>query len=303
VETQARGPARATPHRMSSRGAVRAGALVLVATPIGNLGDISPRAVEALADADVIYCEDTRRTRQLLTYVGVTGKRLVSLHEHNEAARVTSVLTRVSSGETVAVVSDAGTPAVSDPGLRIVRAVADKGLVVTIVPGPSAAIAALVVSGFETERFCVEGFLPRRGSARRRRLEVIATDPRTTVIFEAPPRLASTLVDLAAVCGGDRLLAVARELTKVHEEIWRGSLDQAVEEFSSRAVRGEIAVVIEGSPETPRADDEEVREALRSRLEQGASLRDAAAEVADRLAVSRRHAYQLALDVRAEGSR
>ncbi len=178
------------------------GRLVLVATPIGNLGDLSPRAVRTLEASDMICCEDTRRTRELLTHAGVTHKRLLSLNEHNEAARIPGVLARVRIGELVAVVSDAGTPGVSDPGGRLVAAAVGAGLAVEAVPGANAALTALVVSGLPMERFCFEGFLPRRGTERRRRLAAIGSEERTVLIHESPQRLGATLADLAEVCGG-----------------------------------------------------------------------------------------------------
>jgi len=273
--------------------------LVLVSTPIGNLGDLSPRALEALGQADLVYCEDTRRTRGLLTHAGLKGVRLMSLHGHNEMARVEAVLAHLAEGRTVAVVSDAGTPAVSDPGGRLVSAAAAAGATVTTVPGPSAVLAALVVSGLPTDRFCFEGFLPRRGGERRRRVEVVAGDARTAVLFEAPGRLAATLGDLLEACGPERRVVVARELTKLHEEVWRGTLAEASATFAERDVRGEVVVVLAGDPEAGRApDDPDIVEALRSRLEAGDSLRDAAGLVAGAMGVSRRRAYDLALALR-----
>ncbi len=276
-----------------------AGTLVLVSTPIGNLGDLSPRALEALAQADLVCCEDTRRTRGLLTHAGLKGVRLMSLHGHNEMARVEAVLALLAEGRTVAVVSDAGTPAVSDPGGRLVSAAAAAGATVTTVPGPSAVLAALVVSGLPTDRFCFEGFLPRRGGERRRRVEAVAGDARTAVLFEAPGRLAATLRDLVEACGPERRVVVARELTKLHEEVWRGTLAEASATFAERDVRGEVVVVLAGDPEAGRApDDPDVVEALRARLEAGDSLRDAAGVVAAAMGVSRRRAYDLALALR-----
>ena len=276
-----------------------AGRLVLVATPIGNLGDLSPRAVATLDEADVIMCEDTRRTRQLLTYAGVTGSRLVSLHGHNEAARIAQVLGHLGEGQTVAVVSDSGTPAVSDPGARLVAAAAEAGATVSVVPGPSAAVAALVVSGLPTDRFSFEGFVPRRGGLRRRRLEAIAGDDRTVVMYEAPGRVADTLADLAHVCGPGRSVAVVRELTKVHEEVWRGSLGDAVDEFRPRQLRGEVVVVVSGvTPSGPTASDAELTQALQRGLDAGGSVRDVAGEVAERLGVPRRRAYDAAVALR-----
>ncbi len=232
-----------------------AGAIVLVATPIGNLGDLSARAVETLRVADLVCCEDTRRTRALLSAAGVpAGGRLRSLHAHNEAARIPELLAAASEGRTVAVVSDAGMPAISDPGARLVAAAASAGITVTVVPGPSAVIAGLAVSGLPTDRFCVEGFLPRSGGARRRRLDAVVSDPRTTVVLESPQRLAATLGDLAALAP-DRPVAVCRELTKLHEEVWRSSASEAAERFSSCEVRGEVVVVVAGSGTRPGAPE------------------------------------------------
>ncbi|HUY63409.1 MAG TPA: 16S rRNA (cytidine(1402)-2'-O)-methyltransferase [Acidimicrobiales bacterium] len=271
------------------------GRLVLVATPIGNLGDLSPRARDVLAGVDVVCCEDTRRTRQLLSHAGITGQKLLSVHEHNEMARLADLIDRMACGATVALVSDAGTPAVSDPGARLVAAAAEAGIEVSAVPGPNAALMALVVSGLATDRFCFEGFLPRKGAERRRRLEVLAADERTTVIHETAPRLVSTLEQLAEACGPDRMVAVARELTKVHEEVWRGTLAAAVMVFAEGQARGEIVVVVAGAPEVPEADEEAVVAAVRRRVEAGDTLRDAASAAAVQLGVGRRRAYELGL--------
>ena len=285
----------------------RLGSLVLVATPIGNLGDLSPRAAETLRSADLVCCEDTRRTRALLSAAGIpAGGRLRSLHAHNEAQRVPELLAAMSGGRKVAVVSDAGTPAVSDPGARLVKAALDAGLEVTTVPGPSAALAALVVSGLPTDRFCVEGFLPRSGAGRRRRLDSVVSDPRTTVVFESPQRLASTLAEVAARAPG-RALAVCRELTKLHEEVWRGTASTAADLFARRPVRGEVVVVVEGSSGASaeaalgsaarrEPSDDELARAVAARLGSGRSVRDTADDVADDLGVGRRRAYRAALD-------
>ncbi|MGA2519586.1 MAG: 16S rRNA (cytidine(1402)-2'-O)-methyltransferase [Acidimicrobiales bacterium] len=272
-----------------------AGTLVLVATPIGNLGDLSPRARDTLASADVVCCEDTRRTRALLTHAGVRGKTLLSLHGHNEVARLAEVIGRLAQGATVAVVSDAGTPAVSDPGARLVAAAVAAGATVSTVPGPSAVIAALVVSGLPTTRFVFEGFLPRRGSERRQRLDGLAAERSTVVLFESPARLAATLSDLLTRCGPERPVVVAREITKLHEEVWRGTMAEAAEVFLHREVQGEVVVVLGGAPVAVVShDDGEVEAALRLRLEAGDSRRDAAAAVAGLLGVTRRRAYEAA---------
>ena len=272
------------------------GALVLVGTPIGNLGDLSPRAVDALATADTIACEDTRRTRALLSHLGVArGRRLVAVHDHNEAGAVGDVLARLDRGERVVVVTDAGMPGISDPGERLVAAAAAAGHAVEVVPGPSALVAALVVSGLSTSRFSFEGFLPRKGSARAQRLAEIAADPRTTVLFEAPHRVRQTVADLAEVAGGLRRVALVRELTKLHEGVWRGTLAGALDHLSQQEPRGEYVVVVDGAPPPEPAGEADVEEALRSRLDAGVDKRSAIAEVATALGVPKRAVYDVAL--------
>ncbi len=275
------------------------GRLVLVATPIGNLGDLSPRAVRTLEASDVVCCEDTRRTRELLSHAGITRKRLLSLNEHNEAERIPGVLARVRIGELVAVVSDAGTPGVSDPGGRLVAAAVGAGLAVEAVPGANAALTALIVSGLPMERFCFEGFLPRRGSERHRRLEAIGVEERTVLLHESPQRLAATLVELNAACGDERQVAVARELTKLHEEVWRGTLAEAVAWFSDSPVRGEVVVVVAGMVRgATEVDESELESRLIEKLASGSGVRDAAAAVAMQLGVPRRRAYEKALGLK-----
>ena len=282
----------------------RRGRLVLVATPIGNLGDLSPRAREVLATADLICCEDTRRTRALLSACGITAKgprgdRLLSLHGHNEAARLDRVGTAVAGGATVAVVSDAGTPGISDPGAWLVAQLAAAGETVSTVPGPSSVVGALVVSGLPADRFCVEGFLPRKGPERRRRLEALMADGRTTVVLEAPSRVAATLAELAAI-DPERPAAVVRELTKLHEEVWRGSLGEAAATFAARDVRGEIVLVVGGAPAAAPADEATVEAAVRDALalDPSAGPRQVAERVAASLDVPRRRVYEAALRVR-----
>ncbi len=279
------------------------GALVVIGTPIGNLGDLSPRAAAALAAADVIYCEDTRHSRKLLSHAGISGIPLRSLHEHNEADRIDEVVAAVRDGRTVALVSDAGMPGVSDPGASVVQSVAAAGLTVTVVPGPSAVLTALVGSGLPTERFCFEGFLPRSGKDRRSALAVVGAEPRTTVLFEAPGRVAGTLADLVAACGADRPVAVARELTKVHEEFFRGSLAEAVIWAEERPVRGEVVVVMAGAPvvEDPGVGDETLSAVLAERLGAGERTRGVVDDVAATFGVPRRRVYELALALRPDG--
>ena len=272
------------------------GRLVLVGTPIGNLGDLSPRAVEALTTADTIACEDTRRTRALLSHLGLpAGRRLLAVHDHNEADEVANVLARLDKGEQVVVVTDAGMPGISDPGERLVAAAAAANHAVEVVPGPSALIAALVVSGLSTSRFCFEGFLPRKGTTRARRLAEVAADVRTTVVFEAPHRVRQTVADLAAAVGDSRRVAVARELTKMHEEVWRGTLAGAVEHLSTKEPRGEYVVVLDGAPPPDPAGEADVEAALRARLDAGTDKRSAIAEVTAALGVPKRLVYDIAL--------
>ena len=271
------------------------GRLVLVATPIGNLGDLSPRAVEALAAADVVACEDTRRTGKLLAHAGVSAPRLLVVNEHTEAAGAVEIAGLVADGRTVVLVTDAGTPAVSDPGARVVQATLDAGGEVEAVPGPSAALAALVVSGLPTGRFCFEGFLPKKGRHRAERIEELTRESRTMVLFEAPHRLARTLGDLAAALGGDRPVAVVREQTKLHEEVWRGTLADAAARAGDTEPRGEHVLVVAGCPNPAPPSEPQIRAALEERLADGLSRRDAAAAVAADLGVSRRAVYQMSL--------
>jgi 16S rRNA (cytidine1402-2'-O)-methyltransferase len=276
------------------------GTLVLVGTPIGNLADLSPRAVEALAAADVICCEDTRRTGRLLQHAGVArqGRRLLVVNEHTEAEAAPRVVGWLASGQQVVLVSDAGMPGISDPGERLVRAAVAAGHAVEVVPGPSAALAALVVSGLATGRFVFEGFLPRKGSSRTERLAAVAGEPRTVVLYESPHRVARTLAELVEACGGDRPVVVARELTKLHEEVWRGTLSEAVAWAESRTPPGELVLVLAGAPADDAPGDDAVVAALETELAAGKSVKDAATQVATDLGVPRRHAYALALHLR-----
>jgi 16S rRNA (cytidine1402-2'-O)-methyltransferase len=280
------------------------GRLVLVATPIGNLGDLSPRARALLEAADLICCEDTRRTRALLSAMGIPaggahGDRLLSLHGHNEGSRVERVQACVAGGGTVAVVSDAGTPGISDPGTLLVSRLSEAGEEVSIVPGPTSVVAALVISGLPTDRFCVEGFLPRKGGERRDRVAALMADGRTTVVLEAPGRLAAILAELAAVDVARRVVVV-RELTKVHEEVWRGTLGEAAEAFGARQVRGEVVVVIAGATPAGPPSDEAIDDAVRERLRrgQGEGPRQIALVVSEELGVPRRTVYEAVLRLR-----
>jgi 16S rRNA (cytidine1402-2'-O)-methyltransferase len=272
-----------------------AAALVLVGTPIGNLGDLSPRAIEELRTADVIAAEDTRRTRALLSHAGIpAGRRLRAVHARNEGTAADRIVGEIRGGDRVAVVTDAGMPGISDPGAQLVRACLDAGLRVEAVPGPSAALTAVVVSGLPSDRFVFEGFLPRKGRARSERIAAIAGEPRTTVLFEAPNRVRATLADLVAACGPHRPVAVARELTKAFEDVWRGTLADALRHVEPTDPRGEHVVVVGPAPERAPADDAEVEAAVRAALADGRSARDAASDVSDALGVGRRRAYEAA---------
>jgi 16S rRNA (cytidine1402-2'-O)-methyltransferase len=280
-----------------------AGRLVLVGTPIGNLDDLSPRAVDALRLADVIAAEDTRRTRALLSHAGISaGSRLRAVHADNERAVANRIVDEIRDGARVAVVTDAGMPGISDPGAALVRACLDAGLTVEAVPGPSAALTALVVSGLPTDRFVFEGFLPRKGRARTERLTALAGESRTTVVFEAPSRVRATLADLAEACGAGRQVVVARELTKMFEDVWRGPLGDAVTHTERTEPRGEYVLVVGPVAERAPADDAAVEDAIRAALADGRSARDAAAEVAAELGVPRRRAYAAATRLRAARS-
>ncbi len=226
------------------------GRLLVVATPIGNLGDLSPRAKEALAAADLVAAEDTRRTGALLRGLGIEAPALVSCHRFNEAARVEEILDRLRAGATVALVTDGGTPAISDPGWRLVAAAHREGIPVSPVPGPAALVAALSAAGLPADRFRFVGFLPSRAPARRRLLAALAREPDTLVFHEAPHRLAASLADLAEVLGEDREAVLCRELTKLHEEVLRGTLGELARDVAARdRVRGEIVSVVAGSGE------------------------------------------------------
>ena len=274
------------------------GALLLVATPIGNLGDMSQRAIDALNQAEIICCEDTRHSGKLLSHFGVTGKKLIVINEHTEYDAREEIVGFIASGKTVALITDAGTPGISDPGERLVVAVINAGLQVSAIPGPSALTMALVTSGLPTSRFVFEGFLPRSGAERTERLAMATTESRTTIYYEAPHRLIKTLSDLTTACGAVRRVVIARELTKLHEEFWRGTLQDANMHFAATEPRGEFVVILEpAKPPTPPTNEELV-EAIRSEMNKGVSRKDSAARVSARFGVAKRHVYELALQVR-----
>jgi len=279
------------------------GRLVLVATPIGNLGDLPPRAVAALAGAEVVACEDTRRTGRLLEAAGVSARRLMVVNDHTESSVADELVAVVRRGGVVALVSDAGTPGIADPGERLVAAMLAAELPVDLVPGPSSPIAALVLSGLPTGRFVMEGFLPRRGSERAARLGELASERRTVVVLEAPHRVVRTVGDLVAACGPTRRVALCRELTKLHQEVWRGTLADAVHHLAEVTPRGEYVVVMEGAPPPQEPTDDELVTALRSERATGATTRDAVDRVAARSGAARRRVYALAVALDAAAGR
>ena len=281
-----------------SRGATSGGVLVLVATPIGNLGDMTQRAIEALQSADVICCEDTRHSGKLLAHFGVTGKKLIVINEHTEYDAREQIVSLVTSGSVVALITDAGTPGISDPGERLVVAVIEAGGNVTAAPGASALTMALVISGLPTSRFVFEGFLPRGGAERSDRLAMATTESRTIVLYEAPHRLAKTLSDLTTACGAMRRVVLARELTKLHEQIWRGTLQDANMLVALTEPRGEYVIILEPAKPPAPPTDEELVAAIKAEIAKGVSRKDSAARVSARFGVAKRHVYELALQVR-----
>jgi 16S rRNA (cytidine1402-2'-O)-methyltransferase len=267
--------------------------IILAATPIGNLGDASPRLREALETAEVVAAEDTRTAVHLLRALGIEHRpRLIALHDHNERERAAEVVALAADTD-VLVLSDAGMPTVSDPGFHLVEAAAAAGVRVTALPGPSAVVTALAVSGLASDRFTFEGFLPRKPGDRRTALRALADEPRTMVFFESPNRLAASLQDIATALGDDRRVAVCRELTKFFEEVKRGTAAELVE-WAAAGVKGEICIVIAGA--APRtADPETAVEQVLSLVADGVRLKDASAEVADATGLSKRDLYQAAL--------
>jgi len=270
------------------------GTLWIVGTPIGNLGDLPPRARDTLAGVDVIAAEDTRRTGRLLQAAGIDPRpALVSSFEGNERDRARELVGRLTRGDDVAVVTDGGMPSVSDPGFRIVLAAIEAGVDVRVVPGPSAALAALVVSGLPTDRFAFEGFPPRRPAERHARLEALRADDRTLVLFESPRRVHALLRDVVDVMG-DRRVALARELTKLHEEVLRGRASEVAAVLETRPPKGEVALVIEGAPEEA-GDLSAALEEARDLIASGARRREAARVAADHHGVGANAVYEALL--------
>ncbi|MBD2069605.1 16S rRNA (cytidine(1402)-2'-O)-methyltransferase [Leptolyngbya sp. FACHB-671] len=273
------------------------GTLYVVGTPIGNLEDMTFRAVRILQTVDAIAAEDTRHTGKLLQHFQISTPQ-VSYHDHNRHSRLPELLERLRQGKAIALVTDAGMPGISDPGYELVKACADEGIVVVPIPGASAGVTALSVSGLATDRFIFEGFLPAKGQERRDRLEALQTEARTLILYESPHRLRQALKDLAEVLGTDRAIALGRELTKLHEEVWRGSLEEAIAHYSDREPQGEFTLVIAGNElAEPLLSESALRAELQHLLNQGLSRSQASRQLAQKTSLSRRQIYQLALAI------
>jgi 16S rRNA (cytidine1402-2'-O)-methyltransferase len=279
---------------------VSRGTLYVVATPLGNLADLSQRAKDILCSVDLVAAEDTRRSRILLSHVGARAP-MVSVHAHAPPAHAGRVLRALAEGASVALLTDAGTPGISDPGADLVRAAREAGAAVVPLPGPSAVVTALSVSGLPADRYTFAGFLPRAGAARRELLARIAASQWTVVVFEAANRTAKLLEDLAAALGADRRAAVARELTKVHEECRTGTLQELAGYYRASPPRGEVTVVVAGGTARPeRSDPDTLRRRALALLAEGVSRRDVAAQIAGEFGIARNEAYRIAADVHRE---
>lgn len=274
----------------------RSGTLYLVSTPIGNLEDMSFRAVKVLKGVDLLAAEDTRHTGKLLQHFQIATPQ-VSYHDHNRQSRTPELVAGLRQGKAIALVTDAGTPGISDPGYELVKACADADIPVVPIPGASAAITALTVSGLACDRFVFEGFLPAKAQARRTHLETLKTEGRTLIFYEAPHRLRQTLQDLM-ILGGDRQIVLARELTKLHEEIWRGTVAEAVDHFNQREPQGEFTVIVAGAELTqPVLSEDALKKELQALLQHGLSRSEASRQLAQQTALPRRQIYQLALSL------
>ena len=274
------------------------GMLYLVPTPIGNLGDISPRARQTLEEADFIAAEDTRVSLKLLNHLGIK-KSLVSYYEHNKDFKGNIILDRIIAGETCALVSDAGSPAISDPGEDLVKLCAANGITVCAIPGPCAVITALSISGQATGRFCFEGFLSTAKKSRKEHLESLKTETRTMIFYEAPHKLLNTMEDMAAVFGGDRPISLCRELTKLHEEVVRTTLQEAIEKYTENAPKGEFVLVVAGAAPVEKevATEEDAAQMVKRLMEGGMSRKDAIKQTAKALDLPKNVVYDAALSI------
>ncbi len=273
------------------------GILYLVGTPIGNLEDMTFRAVRILQAVDLIAAEDTRHTGKLLHHFQITTPQ-ISYHEHNQKARIPELIGKLRQGKALALVTDAGMPGISDPGYELVKACIEANIAVVPIPGVTAAITALSAAGLPTDRFVFEGFLPAKGQARKQRLAELKIESRSIILYESPHRLRQTLSDLATVLGENGQIVLARELTKLHEEFWRGSIKDAIAHYITREPQGEFTLVLAGTLlETPQMNDDAIKQELQHLLSQGLSRSEASRQLAALTSLSRRHIYQLALEI------
>lgn len=275
----------------------RVGWLRVVGTPLGNLGDISERAKVALSACDVILCEDSRRSGRLLQQLGLAKRPFLVANEHTEHALSDEVVRRMQGGERFSLISDAGMPGISDPGERLIRAAISAGLPVEVVPGPTAVTSALVLSGIDTSKYVFEGFLARKGKDRQAQLRELAAQPRTTVFYESPKRVRSTLVDLETHCGSARQVALARELTKLHEQVVRGSVQEVAAHFADVDPRGEFVIVVAGCEPAADLDDAALTKLLAAAIAEGSSKRDAISAVVEQSGAAKNRVYRLATEL------
>lgn len=277
---------------------IKPGTLYVVGTPIGNLEDMTFRAVKILQTVDFIAAEDTRHTGRLLQHFQVKTQQ-VSYHEHNRSSRIPELLEELSNGKAIALVTDAGVPGISDPGYELVKVCVEAGIPVVPIPGANAAITALSAAGLPTDKFVFEGFLPAKGQQRRSHLESLQTESRTLIFYESPHRLRETLQDLGEVFGTSRQIVIARELTKLYEEFWRGTIESAIAHYNQREPQGEYTLVVDRTPPTqPQLSEEELKTELLKIMSQGISRSQASRQLAKVTAVSRRQLYQLALSIK-----
>jgi len=283
---------------MATEETTREPALVVIGTPIGNLGDISERAIKELREVDLICCEDTRRTRKLLNLLNINPRPdLEVLNEHTEEKRANEILNRITAGLRVALVTDAGMPGIADPGQYLIKSAIDHEINLEIVPGPTAGIVALIASGLPTSRFVFQGFIPRKGEERQRRIEEIARDDKTTVIYESGKRIERTIQDLLNICGDERKAIIARELTKMHEEIQRGTLRHLQTKMSDISTKGEFVLILSGISEDHYVSDSLLKEELQEIIGSGKSKRDAVKELTSKYQLSKRRVYDLSIEI------
>ena len=283
---------------MATEETTREPALVVIGTPIGNLDDISERAIKELREVDLICCEDTRRTGKLLNLLNINPRPdLEVVNEHTEEKRANEILNRITAGLRVALVTDAGMPGIADPGQYLIKSAIDHEINLEIVPGPTAGIVALIASGLPTSRFVFQGFIPRKGEERQRRIEEIARDDKTTVIYESGKRIERTIQDLLNICGDERKAIIARELTKMHEEIQRGTLRHLQTKMSDISTKGEFVLILSGISEDHYVSDSLLKEELQEIIGSGKSKRDAVKELTSKYKLSKRRVYDLSIEI------